>query len=148
MSDELLTATAAAPLPIGTKIVVTAFTVSGVTHLVRPQVFRSLMPRWLGDPKPWVYASGVAELVCAAGLLTRQRWAPAATVATLSVIWVGNVQMAVNLQSSAKVGSAAKVAGWLRLPLQAPLIHWAWNSPRTSRPCSPPSPPDAPSQQR
>lgn len=116
-------------LPVGTKIIVAAFTVSGVTHLVRPKVFRSLIPRRLGDPRPWVMASGVVELACAGGLALRQSWAPRTTAATLTVIWVGNVSMAINLQRSAKASTTAKAIGWARLPLQVPLIYWAWRSP-------------------
>lgn len=120
---------AAAGLPLGTKAVIAAFTASGVTHLARPEVFYSLMPRRLGSPRPWVLASGGAELACAAGLATRQPWAPYATAATLSVIWVGNWTMALRWQRSDKVSAARKAVAWARLPVQVPLIVWAWRSP-------------------
>ena len=45
------------------------FIASGTTHLVRPQVFEPIVPRALPARRELVYASGVAELVCAAGLL-------------------------------------------------------------------------------
>jgi uncharacterized membrane protein len=122
-----------ARLPLGTKVVVGAFTISGVTHLVRPKVFRSLIPRWLGNPQPWVLGSGVAELVCAGGLVTKRRWAPPATALALSIIWIGNIQMAISMQSDPDSEPAAKAAGWLRLPLQVPLIYWAWKSPTRER---------------
>ncbi|MCU0302081.1 MAG: hypothetical protein MUF35_10855, partial [Candidatus Nanopelagicales bacterium] len=77
---------------------------------------------------PWVLGSGVAELVCAAGLLTRQPWAPAATTATLAVVWVGNLQMALDVQRSRRPGWQ-KAAAWARMPLQLPLLSWAWTSP-------------------
>ena len=128
--DEPTTGTVLAPLPWGTRIVAGAFLTSGVVHLVRPQVFRTLIPRWLGDPKPWVLGSGAAELVCAAGLLARQRWAPGATAATLTVIWVGNAKMAIDIQQDPDSSALAKAAAWLRMPLQIPLIVWAWRSPR------------------
>lgn len=118
-----------AVLPVGTKVVAGTFLASGVTHLVRPEVFEALIPRSLGNERAWVLVSGVAELACAAGLLTRSRWAPPATVATLSVIWVGNWTMAVRWQRSDRRSRAQKVMGWARLPLQAPLVYWAWNSP-------------------
>ena len=117
-------------LPTGTRIVIAAFTVSGVVHLVRPAVFEPLIPRQLGDPTPWVVGSGVAELACAAGLAGRQPWAPAATTATLAVILVGNVQMAVDIQRS-KRPAWQKVAAWARVPVQLPLMKAAWDSPRT-----------------
>jgi uncharacterized membrane protein len=117
-------------LPRGTRVVVGAFAVSGTVHLLRPEVFAPLIPGQLGDPRPWVLGSGVAELVCAAGLVSRRRWAPAATTATLAVIWVGNLQMAVDLQRTARP-TWQKAAGWARMPLQAPLMRWAWASPRS-----------------
>jgi uncharacterized membrane protein len=101
---------------------------SAVVHLARPQVFEPLIPRVLGEPRPWVVGSGLVELACAAGLLTGQRWAPAAATATLATIWVGNLQMAVDLQSSQRP-TWHKAAGWARLPLQIPMMRAAWRSP-------------------
>lgn len=114
--------------PLGTKLVAGAFTVSGVVHLVRPQVFEPLIPRQLGNRRAWVYGSGVAELACAAGLLTGQRWAPAVTTATLAVVWVGNVQMAVDVQRSRRP-TWFKAGVWARVPLQIPMMRAAWTSP-------------------
>ncbi len=116
-------------LPMGTKIVVGSFATSGVVHLVAPRVFEPLIPRALGAPRPWVWASGLAELGCAAGLVTRRRWAPAATAATLGVIWVGNWSMAVQWQRSSRRTTLQRASAWARLPLQLPLMWWAWNSP-------------------
>ena len=106
-----------------------AFTVSGVVHLVRPAVFAPLVPSQLGDPAPWVLVSGVAELVCAAGLATRSPWAPAMTTATLAVVWIGNLHMAIDFQRSTRP-AWQKVAAWARLPVQVPLMKAAWESPR------------------
>jgi uncharacterized membrane protein len=113
-------------------IVIGAFTTSGIAHLVRPAVFAPLIPPRLGDPRPWVLGSGVAELACAAGLATGQRWAPAATTATLAVVWVGNLQMALDVQHSSRP-AWQKAALWARLPLQVPLMAAAWRSPTRGR---------------
>jgi uncharacterized membrane protein len=118
-----------ANLPIGTKIVVGSFITSGVIHMVKPDVFQQLVPPQLGPARPWVYGSGVLELVCAAGLVTRQTWAPIATAGALAGVWVGNVYLAVVWQGSSKTTSAQKVIAWARLPLQLPLIRWALKSP-------------------
>ncbi|MCU0298893.1 MAG: hypothetical protein MUF33_10300 [Candidatus Nanopelagicales bacterium] len=114
----------------GTGMVIGAFTLSGVVHLVRPQVFEPMIPEQLGDARAWVIGSGVAELVCAAGLATRQPWAPAATTATLAVVAVGNLQMALDVQRSRRP-VWQKVAVWARLPLQVPMMKAAWNSPKS-----------------
>lgn len=116
-------------MPLGTRIVIGAFTLSGVVHLVRPVVFEPLIPGQLGDPRPWVLGSGVAELVCAAGLAARRPWAPPLTTATLAVVLVGNVQMALDIQHSARP-RWQKAAAWARLPVQLPLMKAAWDSPR------------------
>ncbi len=110
---------------LDTTLVATALATSGVTHWVRPELFEPLIPRQLGNPRAWVYGSGVAELVCAGGLMTRQPWAPSLTTGTLALIWVGNVQMAVDTQRSARP-TWQKVAAWARLPLQLPMMRAAW----------------------
>ena len=46
-----------------------SFAASGVLHLVRPQFFETIVPRWLPERRGLVYASGLAELACAAALL-------------------------------------------------------------------------------
>ncbi len=55
--------------------------------------------------------SGVAELVCAAGLLARRRWAGPASVAVLLAVWPGNFQMALDVTRTAEPGDGVKVAG-------------------------------------
>ena len=114
--------------PRSANLVAGALATSGVVHLVRPQVFEPLIPPALGDPRLWVYASGVVELAAAGGLLTRQRWAPALATATLAVIWVGNLQMAVDLQRSRRP-AWQKALGWARMPLQVPMMQAAWTAP-------------------
>ena len=68
-----------APLPLAA-----VFAASGTVHLVRPQSFAAIMPRAIPEQQhtALIYASGVVELVCAAGLVWRTRWAAAASVAT------------------------------------------------------------------
>lgn len=120
---------AAQPLPVGTRILVAAFTTSGVVHMVKPDVFTPLIPPALGAPRLWTYGSGVAELACAAGLLTRQRWAPRATAGLLAAVWVGNWWAAVSATRSRRRRPALVAALWLRIPLQLPMIRAALDSP-------------------
>jgi len=124
-----LTGTVPPSLPTGTRALAASFAVSGVVHLVRPQVFDPLVPRALPAPRALVYASGVAELACAAGLLARRRWAPRASAALLVAVWPGNAQHAVSTQRSRRASPAVKAAVWARLPLQLPLIRTALRSP-------------------
>lgn len=113
---------------LGATIVAGALGVSAVVHVVRPDVFVALIPPQLGHPRRWVYASALPEAVSAVGLVTRARWAPALSTATLAVIWVGNVQMAVDLQRSHRP-LWQKAAAWARIPLQLPMMRAAWNAP-------------------
>jgi uncharacterized membrane protein len=98
------------------------FGVSAVLHLVRPSAYAVLIPRFLPAPGAIIAASGIAELVCAAALFRRVRWAGPASAALLIAVFPGNVWIAL---SSAVDPSASPwlVAGsWLRLPLQIPLV--------------------------
>ena len=47
-------------------------TVAGLMHFVAPQFYRPLIPEPLGDPDPWVYGSGVAEIVVGVALIPRR----------------------------------------------------------------------------
>lgn len=116
------------PLPTGTRVLVAAFTASGVVHFVRPQVFYPLIPPVLGSPRGWTYASGAAELVSAYGLATRRRWAPGTTAAVLAAVWVGNWWIAARVGRS-KANGWVKAALWARVPLQLPMIAAALKSP-------------------
>lgn len=111
------------------RLVAGAFLASGVTHLVRPTFFEPLIPPALPRPREIVYASGAVELVCAAGLLAKARWAGPASAALLVAVWPGNLQMALDATSRVRQGGAqprdlalAAVA-WARMPLQIPMIR-------------------------
>lgn len=112
---------------IGSWIVIGAFSVSGIGHLVSPQSFLWLMPPWLPFPLELIYLSGVAELVAALGLVLRNSLAPVFTVAVLLAIWPANWWFAFDALNSESATTA--LIAWLRLPLQLPLIWWAWKSP-------------------
>jgi len=109
------------------KLLTVAFTASGLVHLVRPQAFASLMPRVIPERhhKSLIYASGLAELLCAAGLFRRTRWAAPASVALLGAVFPANLQMALDAGSGRNPGAADKrIVAWGRLPLQIPMV-WA-----------------------
>lgn len=109
------------------------FATSGVTHLVRPQTFEPLVPRRL---RPYrrhlVLVSGVAELVCAAGLLhpRTRKAAGLASAALLVVVFPGNVKMAADSAKRAQRTEATSAravlgASLARLPMQWPMIRTA-----------------------
>jgi uncharacterized membrane protein len=109
------------------------FGVLGTLHFVKPEPFEQIVPRALPRKKELVYASGVAELVCAAGLLhpRTRRVAGLVSAGLLVAIFPANVQMAVDVQRNGSL--PAKAVGWARLPLQLPLISWALKAARENR---------------
>jgi uncharacterized membrane protein len=104
-------------------IVAAAFTVSGVVHLAHPTTFTSIVPHFLPLPTEFIYASGVAELICAVGLWRRDHWAGIAAAVLLVVIWPANLQDAITAQQGHDL--TTKVVLWIRFPLQIPLIWFA-----------------------
>ncbi len=120
------------PLDKATVGLATLFLTSGATHLVRPQVFEGIVPHVLPRKRALVYVSGVAEIVCALGLLhPRTRKAAGLASAVLLVgVFPANVQMTADHAKRAQrrddAGSKAFFAGTVaRLPLQWPLIRTA-----------------------
>ena len=78
---------------VGSWIVIGAFALSGVWHLISPTSFLWLMPPWLPLSLELVYLSGVAELLAVAGLLMRHRLAPLFTVLVLLAMQVQHLQL-------------------------------------------------------
>ncbi|WP_107704870.1 DoxX family protein [Nocardioides allogilvus] len=101
------------------------FAVSGVVHLVKPEVYEPLMPKIVPAHREVIVASGVLELVCAAGLLHPRTRVVAgwASAALLLAVYPANLKMASDLRSSRKTG--LRTAAFARLPLQVPMIRSA-----------------------
>jgi uncharacterized membrane protein len=104
------------------------FATSGTVHLVRPEVYEPIMPGFVPKHREVVYASGVAELLCAVGLL-HPRTRPAAgwvSVALLLAVYPANLKMAVDASRTERTGF--KAAAFARLPLQLPMIRAAYRA--------------------
>lgn len=106
------------------------FAVSGVIHLVKPEVYEPLMPKVVPAHREVILASGVVELACAAGLLHPRTRVVAgwASVAVLLGVYPANLKMAADLRSSRRTG--LKTAAFARLPLQVPMIRSALRAAR------------------
>ena len=115
---------------IGALIVAALFLASGVLHLVNPAAFVWLMPPWLPLQTELIVISGVMELAAAIGLILKQRWAPLLTVLTLLAVWPANWWFAIDSLTS---NPGIALIAWLRLPLQLPLLLWAWKAPVTDK---------------
>lgn len=100
---------------------------AGVTHFTRPKYYDAIVPRALpGTPRQWTYVSGAAELALATAVAaprTRKLGAVAAA-AFFVAVFPANVKMALDFRSKSP---KARALAYGRLPLQIPLIAWAWN---------------------
>ena len=104
------------------------FATSGTVHLVRPATFEPIMPSVVPAHREVIYASGVAELLCAAGLLhPRTRSAAGwASMALLLAVYPANLKMAADAAGSDSTGF--KAAAFARVPLQLPMLRAAYRA--------------------
>ena len=103
--------------------------VAGLAHFAFPRVYERIVPRIVGDPAFWVRSSGVAEIMCAGLLIDRRtrRIGALVTIGVLLAVLPANVKMALDGGvPGAAFPSGSPVVAWIRLPLQVPLIVWAW----------------------
>jgi len=108
------------------------FVAGGIAHFVIPQEYVRIVPPQLPWPRALVFVSGVCEVLGGLGLLYRpvRRVAAWELVALLVAVFPANLHMAL-----AGIGAPAWVL-WARLPLQVPLIGWAWSYTRKGKPGS------------
>jgi uncharacterized membrane protein len=100
----------------------------GVQHFLNPEPFVRIVPAALPAPRALVYISGVFEILGGIGLLVpRLRRASAwGLIALYIAVFPANVNMAVNRIALDEGPPLPTWALWLRLPLQAVLIAWAF----------------------
>ncbi|KAA2263810.1 hypothetical protein F0L68_09045 [Solihabitans fulvus] len=97
----------------------------GVLHFAIPKAYDRVIPRALpGRPRAWTYASGLAELGCAAAIaVPRTRRLGGLLAAWLfAAIFPANVKMALDSRNKPL---KHRLITYGRLPLQWPLITWA-----------------------
>lgn len=105
---------------------------AGATHLLYPNPFLAIVPDYLPAPRSVVALSGVAELAGGVGVLIPATRRPAAwaLAALLVAVFPANLWMA---QHPERFSSIPSWALWARLPLQIPLVAWAWLYTRPDR---------------
>ncbi|SEQ11064.1 Uncharacterized membrane protein [Lentzea xinjiangensis] len=105
---------------------------AGATHFNRPKYYDAIVPRALpGTPRQWTYASGAAELAVAAAVATprTRRLGALAAVALFVAVFPANVKMALDFRDKSP---KARALAYGRLPLQIPLVAWAWKVAKAS----------------
>jgi uncharacterized membrane protein len=104
------------------RFLVALLSVMGLAHFVAPRAFDEIVPEALpGSSRGWTYASGAAELLCAATIAwPRTRRAGSTAAAVLFVlVFPANVKMALDWSDRSLLERSLV---WLRLPLQVPLV--------------------------
>jgi|SRR5688572_4781314 uncharacterized membrane protein len=115
----------------GTKVLTALFTTSGVLHFARPEPFEKIIPTPLQQyKKELVQVSGVAELTCAALLAAppTRRLGGLLSFGLLLGVWPANAQMTVSAYQSERAPSWYRILTILRLPLQIPMLRWAYQA--------------------
>jgi uncharacterized membrane protein len=104
------------------------YVAAGVLHFVVTRRYVAVMPAYLPAPRELVLISGAAEIAGGIGVLVPvpavQRSAAWGLVALLVAVMPANINMATH---SAEFAAIPAWALWVRLPLQLPLIYWAWS---------------------
>jgi uncharacterized membrane protein len=116
---------------VGLGIMGLFYVVAGINHFVHPAMYTAIMPPYIPWPLGMIHLTGVAEIMGGIGVLIpngfvfrRTRVAASwGIVALLIAIWPVHFNMALH---PANYPSAPLWAIWFRLPLQIPLIVWAW----------------------
>ncbi len=112
-------------MKFGRLALVLVFIGAGATHLLLPGPFLAIVPDYLPAHRALVRFSGIAELAGGFGVLLPATRRPAAwgLVALLVAVFPANLWMA---RHAARFPSLPAWSLWMRLPLQIPLIAWAW----------------------
>ena len=98
-------------------------TATGILHFVTPRTFDAIIPNAIPAKRAVTYLSGVGELACAGALVARRtrRWGARASFILFVVVFPANLQMAFDAR-----GLVGRTIAYARLPLQLPLLWWAW----------------------
>jgi uncharacterized membrane protein len=111
----------------GRIILAVIFMLSGILHFVLPQAYLRIMPPYLPSPSLLVDISGVAEMLGGVGLLVpfTRHLAAWGLVALLIAVLPANIYTATAHLPLPGLAGQSWVQ-WLRIPLQIPLVYWAW----------------------
>ena len=102
-----------------------AFAASGANHFIDTAFYTSIMPPYLPWHTPLVYVSGFFEIAFGIALLMPRftRIAAWGLVALTIAVFPANVNMALHQDMYPQFSALAL---WLRLPLQAVILAWAY----------------------
>jgi uncharacterized membrane protein len=103
------------------------YVTAGVLHFLITRRYVAIVPPYLPSPRTLVLISGAAEIAGGVGVLVPIppvcRVSAWGLVALLVAVMPANVYMVTGHQNFPNIPIWI---AWLRLPLQIPLIYWAW----------------------
>ena len=106
-------------------LLATLFVGAGINHFLHTPFYVAMMPDYLPWHAALVYLSGLAEATLGVLLYTQRysRLAGWGMIALLVAVFPANLQMALHPGLYPQFSAWGL---WLRLPLQLPLLAWAW----------------------
>ncbi|MFN8285896.1 MAG: DoxX family protein [Chitinophagales bacterium] len=98
---------------------------AGANHFINQPFYTKMMPLGFPFPIEMVYVSGVAEMLLGLGLFLpfTRKISSAGIILLLIAVFPANVNMAMHYT---QWSSGSSLPFLLRLPLQLPLIWWAY----------------------
>lgn len=99
---------------------------AGIMHFLYTGVYAQIVPAFIPHHREIVQISGFCEIAGGAGLLIPRisTWAAMGLMLLFIAVFPANINMALN--DMAIAGKHHTLLLWLRLPLQLPLIAWAY----------------------
>jgi uncharacterized membrane protein len=112
-------------MPIPRLLFALLFIVAGYLHFLVPGPYLRIMPSYLPAHALLVQVSGLAEMAGGLGILyaPTRRAAAWGIVLLLIAVFPANLTM---VTDPTRFPGIPLWAAWLRLPLQLPMIYWAW----------------------
>lgn len=113
------------PSRLGPILMGALYTVAGLAHFLATRLYERIMPDYLPAHRSLVLISGAAEIAGGIGVLIprTRRAAAIGLILLLIAVCPANLWMA---QHPERWPTIPAWLLWARLPLQLPLIYWAW----------------------
>ena len=119
-------------MPFGRYLMGALYITAGSGHFIATRLYEGIMPDYLPAHRELVLLSGAAEMAGGLGVLIPTTRRPAAwgIILLLIAVMPANIWM---VQHPERYPGIPLWAMWLRLPLQVPLMWWAYRYTRPER---------------
>jgi uncharacterized membrane protein len=106
-------------------LMVAFYIIAGINHFVHTAYYEQIMPPWLPFSLPFVYISGICEIVFGLSLIpsVTRRVGAWLIIALLIAVFPANIQMTLNYLHRHDPQLWITI---LRLPIQILLVWWAY----------------------